>query len=110
LVDAQHQSAFRRIDVEPDYIDDLLDQLGVVGELERADLVRFELVITPDPVHRARGDTRRGSQAAHTPMRAAIRRALQRLGENPLDLLIIDLAWPRSEERRVGKGGRDWGG
>src|SRR5437899_11805758 len=27
-------------------------------------------------------------------MRAAIRRALQRLRENPLDLLIIDLAWP----------------
>ena len=91
LIDAQHQRAFRRVEVEPDDVDHLLDQLRVVGELERADLVGLELVITPDPVHRRRRDPRRGREPAHAPVRAPVRRRLQRLREHPLNLVVVDL-------------------
>ena len=77
LVHAQHQRALGRVEVEPDDVDDLLDQLRVRGELERADLVGLELVITPDPVDRRGRDPRRGRQPAHTPVRAPVRRRAQ---------------------------------
>ena len=91
LVHAQHQRAFRRIEVEPDDVDHLLDQLRVLGELERADLVGLELVIAPDPVHRRRGDAGHRREPADAPMRGPVRRRLERLGEHPLHLVIIDL-------------------
>ncbi len=59
LIHAQHQCAFGRVEVEPDDVDDLLRQLRITGELERAHLVRLELVIAPDPVHGRRRQPRR---------------------------------------------------
>jgi hypothetical protein len=92
LIHAEHQRALRRRHVEPDDIDDLLGQPRIAGELERADLMRLELVLAPDPVHRRRRDPGRGRQSPHAPLHAAIRRLLQRLGQHPLDLVIVDRA------------------
>ena len=83
LVHAEHQRALRRSHIEPDDIDDLLGQLRVLGELERADLMRLELVLAPDPMHRRRRDPGRRRQPPHAPMRAAVRRRLQRLRPAP---------------------------
>ncbi len=86
LIHADDQSALRRIEVEPDDVDHLLDQLRVLGELERADLMRFELVIAPDPMHRRGRDPGRGRQPAHAPMRRPVRRGLQRHRQHRCDL------------------------
>ena len=51
----------------------------------------LELVIPPDPVDRRRRDPGRGGQPAHAPVRAAVRRRLERLGQHTLDLVVIDL-------------------
>ena len=102
LVDAEHQRALRRSQVEPDDIDDLLGQLRVLGELKRADLMRLELVLAPDPMHRRRRDPGRRRQPTHAPMRAAVRRRLQRHRQHPLHLVIVDRA-RATGARRVGQ-------
>ena len=50
--------------------------------------MRLELVIAPDPVDRRRRDPGRGRQPPHAPMRAAVGRLLQCLGQHALDLVI----------------------
>jgi len=42
LVYAQHQRLFRRIQIQPDDVADLVDELRIVADLERIDQVRFE--------------------------------------------------------------------
>jgi transposase len=102
VVHAQHQRALRRVQIEADHVDHLLDQLRVVGELRRADLVGLELVLAPDPVHRGRRDPGRLRKPANAPVRGAVRRRLKRLGQHPLDLIVIDLPRP-ARPRRVPK-------
>ena len=46
-----------RIDIEPDDVAQLVDELRVVGELEVLDLMRLKTVRTPDPLDRTRTDT-----------------------------------------------------
>src|SRR5438105_4285131 len=46
----------RRVQVEPDDVPQLGDELRVVGQLEGAHPVRPELVRAPDPQHRAGAD------------------------------------------------------
>src|SRR5665647_677822 len=54
LVHAQHHSLLRRVQVEPDDVDELLLEGRVVGELERLDQVRLEATPGPDPLHGGR--------------------------------------------------------
>ena len=92
LVDAEHDRALRRVQIQADDIDHLLDQLRVLGELERADLMRLELVITPDPVNGRGGDPRRRRKPPRAPLRTPVRRRLQRHRQHPLHLRVVDLA------------------
>src|SRR5690348_1248005 len=48
LVHAQDQGVDRRIEVEPDYVTHLLDELGVVGKLEALNPVRLQSEGMPD--------------------------------------------------------------
>ena len=41
LVDAEHDRVLRRVEVQPDHIGDLGDQLGIGGELERTPLSNY---------------------------------------------------------------------
>ena len=52
LIDAEHQRLFRRIQIEPDDVADLVDEVRVGADLEGVDQVRFEPERLPDPAHR----------------------------------------------------------
>ncbi len=59
LVHTQHHGVLRRIEVEPDHVNELALELRVGGELERLDQVRLESAGRPDPRrhHRRRRQT-----------------------------------------------------
>ena len=80
FVHAQDDRVLRRVQVQPDHVDELLLEPLVVGELERLHLVRLQAARRPDPLHRRRADTRgpwpsTGSSSASHPQasRAASR-------------------------------------
>ena len=52
LVDAEHDRVLRRVQIQPDDVGDLGDQLGVGGELERLRPPRLHSVMPPGPQHR----------------------------------------------------------
>ena len=45
LVERKHDGVGRRIDIKPDNIAQLVDELRVVGELELVDAVRLETIV-----------------------------------------------------------------
>src|ERR1700722_15403165 len=53
FVDAEHDGVRRRIDIEPDHVAQLVDEIGVFGQLELSDAMRLEPVRAPDALHRA---------------------------------------------------------
>ena len=55
LVKAKHRGVVRRVEVQPDYIAQLLLEARVVAEFEGADQVRLEPVRTPHPIDEAVG-------------------------------------------------------
>src|SRR5271169_1148799 len=52
LVETEHDGVGWRIDIKTDDLLELLGELGIVGELERAHPMRLEPVPLPDPPHR----------------------------------------------------------
>jgi hypothetical protein len=55
LVDAQHDGAFRRCQVEPDDVADLVDEQRILGQLPSLLAVRLQPERPPDPRHRRLG-------------------------------------------------------
>ena len=64
LVDAEHDGVRRRIDIEPDDVAQLGDEVRIVGELELAHAVRLKPVRAPDALHRADARRRRPSPSS----------------------------------------------
>ena len=56
LVDREDHGMGRRIDVEPDHVAQLADELGIVGELELLDPMRLQAMCAPDALYRADAD------------------------------------------------------
>ncbi len=52
LVHPEHQRLFRRIQIQPDDIADLVDELRIIADLEGVDQMGFEPERLPDPAHR----------------------------------------------------------
>src|SRR5260221_1416825 len=50
LVGAEHERMLRRIQIEPDHVDELLNEMGVVADLERTKSMRLQTVCFPDAV------------------------------------------------------------
>ena len=48
LVEAEHHGLLGRVQVEPDYVHQLLLEVGVVGDLEGVDLPGLQVVVPPD--------------------------------------------------------------
>ena len=90
LVDAEHDGALGRVEVEADDVADLGDELRVLGELPRLLAVRLQPERLPDPVHRRLGQADLARHRARRPMRRVPRRGLQRLDDHLLDLLVGD--------------------
>ena len=92
LIDAQHDRGLGRIQVQPDDVAHLVDELRIRGELERLDLMRLERERPPDPADRALAHPGRGRHRPRRPMRRVRRLLLERLHDHPLDVLVADRA------------------
>ena len=98
LIDAQHDRGLGRVEVQPDDVAHLVDELRIRGELERLDLMRLQPERPPDPADRALAHPGRGRHRARRPVRRVRRLLLERLHDHPLDVLVADrarLARPR---------------
>jgi hypothetical protein len=88
LIDPQHDGALGRIEVEPDDVADLVDELRVLGELPRLLAVRLEPERAPDPQHRRLREPDLARHRPGRPVRGVPRRRLERLDDHLLDLLV----------------------
>ena len=77
LVDAEHQRAVRRVEIEADDVAHLVDELRVARQLEALDPVRLQAEGAPDTVHRRRGDARRPGHRAAAPVGRTVGHRLQ---------------------------------
>jgi hypothetical protein len=91
LIDRQNDGVRRRIDVEPDDVAQLVDELGVPGELELPDAMRLEPMSAPDALHRADADAGRLRHGCPRPMRGLARRRFKRQGDDPVSDRRIEL-------------------
>jgi len=84
LVDREHQGLVRRIEVEPDYVVELLDKLFVAAKLERPDAVGLEAVALPDTPYRGLAEALGGGHAPRAPLgRRRGRRVERGLDDGP---------------------------
>ena len=90
LIDAQHDGALGRVEVQTDDVADLLHELRILGELE---LSRRDAAAARTPARCVTPRLREPASRGHRPrrpMRRVIGRRLQRPGDHRLDLLVGD--------------------
>lgn len=82
FVATEHDRVFRRIQVKPNDIDQLLFETRVVGDLEGFDSMRLEAVKLPDSLHRRAADADRLGHCPQAPVGRGFRCFPRRLVEN----------------------------
>lgn len=82
--------------VEPDHVRQLLDELGIAADLERAGLMRLEPMRVPDPMDGFRADADHGGQGTGRPVRGRWRQEGRGEGYDPLDGGRRDARWATS--------------
>jgi len=82
LINAQHQDAIGRVEIEPDDVAHFVDKQRVARERERLAPVRLQAKGAPDAPDRAVAQSRLFRQGARAPMCRLPRRRLQRGGIN----------------------------
>ena len=87
LVNRQHDGMGGRIDIEPDDVAQLVDEVGIVGELELPHPVRLQPVCAPDALHRADGDASLLGHHGTGPVGRLGGRVGERQGDDALDHL-----------------------
>jgi hypothetical protein len=92
FIDAKHQSALRRVEVEANNVTHLLNELRISRELESLAAMWGQRESVPDAMHGRNGKARRLCHRARAPMRRVGRHRLQRLRHDLGDLLVSDLA------------------
>ena len=92
LVHTEHQRLFRRIQVQPDDVADLVDELWVIADLEGVDQVRLEPECLPDPTHGRFRQPRLLGHRRPRPVGGVGGLALQRGHHHRFDLLVADRA------------------
>src|SRR5690606_38062704 len=86
---------FRRVEVKPNDVHDLLDEEWVGRKLEGLLAMRLNPEGCPGTLDRRLGEPRLLLHGTHAPVRAAVRRLrMERLVEELHDLLILDAAGP----------------
>ena len=98
LIDAQHHRRIGRVQVQPDDVTNLVDELRVRRQLEAVGEMRLEPERPPDLRHRRLGHPRRLGHRPRRPVRRIRRGLLERLDDHPLDVGIAHRA------RRTGTG------
>ena len=79
LIDAQHDGALGRVEIQADDVADLVDEQRVLGQLPRLGAVRLQPERTPDPGDRGLVEPDLGGHRPRRPMPGVPRTALQRL-------------------------------
>src|SRR6516164_8278116 len=107
FIDAQHQGAVGRVEVEPDDVAHLVDKQRVSRQLEGFYAVRLQSKGPPDAPHARGRDAAVPRHAAGAPVRGCGRPTLQRLHDDILDLGVVDRARrARPQVRRAARRGR----
>ena len=104
LIDAEHHRPFRRVQVEPDHVADLLDEQRILGQFPRILFVRSQSERPPHPRDHRLTQSQMLGHRPRRPMRGIGRRGLQRRGDQLLDPLIANHprpARPRLIEQTV---------
>jgi len=68
FIEAENQGVLGWVEVEPDHIMELLDEVGIVGELEGLDQMGLEAVGVPQALHRGFADAATFGHRAATPV------------------------------------------
>ena len=76
LVETEHHHPLRRIHVQPGYVNQLLLEAGILGDLEGLDLPRLEVMVPPDPSHGVLADPEPLRQRTGRPMCRPVLRCL----------------------------------
>ena len=90
LIHAHHDGGIGRVEIQPDDVSDLVDELRIGRELERFGLLRLEPERPPDATDRGLAHPRRGGHRARRPVRRVWRALLKRLDDHTLDVIIAD--------------------
>jgi hypothetical protein len=98
LVGTEHQRPFRRVQVEADDVAHLLDQLGIVGELEGFGSMRLQAEGVPDPQHSGVAEAAGPGHLPRAPVSGVAGSGLQGLHHHRLNLVVSD------SSRRTGPG------
>ena len=69
FVDAEHDGVRRGVDIEPDYVAQLVDELGVLRQLELPDPMGLEPMCAPDALDRGDADAGRLGHRRASPVR-----------------------------------------
>lgn len=88
LVDTEYQGLPGRVEIQPDDVAHLLDELRVTTSFEGLDAMGFELEGSPDALYRHVTQTQRTSHGACCPV-CSVRRWSEQSGVNHL----LDLPW-----------------
>ena len=90
LVKAEHRGVVRRVEVQPDYIAQLLLKARVIAELEGADQVRLQAMGAPHPVNEAVGRVQMPCHRPARPMGGVVRcRLCRRLDHLAAQLRLL---------------------
>src|ERR1035437_5048293 len=92
LVGAEDQRPLKRIQIQTDYVADLLHQLWVVGQLECVGAMGLKPKCAPNPVDGRAAEAARSGHGAGTPVSRVFGGGLQRLHDDRFDLVVADLA------------------
>lgn len=84
LIETEDDGMGGRIDIEADHVPQLVDELGIVRELELAHPMRLEAVRTPDALDGADADSGRLSHHGASPVRCLARRVGERQSDDTL--------------------------
>ena len=94
LVESEDHGPLRGVDVEAHHITELLDELGIRGQLEVVDAVRLKAMSLPDTRYRGRMHAYFLGHETATPVRRVSRLVLERLANDLSFVLRSDLLWP----------------
>ncbi len=87
LIYTQDHGGFGRIEIQPDDVVDLVDELRIVGQFEPVSAVRFEVEGLPDPPNRGLGQSAAFGHLCPRPVRRVRRRRFQRGHDHVLNLI-----------------------
>src|SRR5215471_533686 len=88
FVHAQNNRTIRRIQVQPDDIPNLLDELRVFGKLEVLHTMRLQPESSPNPHDRCLRESRLLGHQSSAPVRAVYRHGFQSLRDHLLDVRV----------------------